>query len=732
MSIIIRKKDTGEVFDVLPGFKLEVKNTSPIFNDLGSKTVATSLPKTPNNSRLLSFANRIDIKNKPRFKMPVLVSSGSYMREGMLYLSSAYNSENTFGITIAFNEGIMYENMTDILLSDLSSLPVERKPISEFEDYFNELLTGKQMDDPLSIFRVCLKETTYTTEHSTESTNAEILNSTSYASDGNVKLDFPTSTYVIHDSKLVEIPVPYGYGITPFVKVWYVLEAIFKHFGYAIGQNPFKEHYQLKRLCVLNNLVGAIMEGILDYKQLLPKVSIKDFLQSLYARFGLKVFFNSNTNEVNLILLRDTFQNNDYRKMYLASYPDIDYSTPKQVKLSAAKNLEKSSSETDTYEEFLSKYNNIIGIYPGDDIWIKAGGVYYNAFTGLFHQMSTTNRNKKIMSSIHFDWNKKDENIEVEEITGTDECITMLSWSRYMPYFAVDPDLANLVLEIDGLESTTSENKTLAFAYDMGDTYTDNPDDRSISYGSIFPYSPLTDYNKQELLNDKDGNQMQYALTFVGEYGAFNQFFKEYDAFLRHSNHLVKFKSHTTIYELSDIRFDQKVIIGNHPLLLDKVDHDLGDNRMVATPQIEARTTRLYEPYNLDTEQALPVPEDIRYQWVLNDNQEQSIGDERKDVKAGLPQNNSLYHFVSLSDGEVTDDPNPPDETTFWFLPPTEYQYIHQAKVGERNHTCKVRFIHYYKIAEGDIGNTHWVDKSEVINKDVNYRSWFEPDPIEK
>ena len=97
MSIVIRKKDTGEIFDIPSDFSLEINITSPIFNNIGSKSVTTSIPRTPNNSRLLGYASRLDIDAKPISKIPVIVYDSTYMRRGMMYLSSAYNTTKGYG-----------------------------------------------------------------------------------------------------------------------------------------------------------------------------------------------------------------------------------------------------------------------------------------------------------------------------------------------------------------------------------------------------------------------------------------------------------------------------------------------------------------------------------------------------------------------------------------------------------------------------------------------------------
>lgn len=234
MSITIRKKDTGEVFDVPAGFTLEIKNTSPVFTKLGSKAVTSSLPKSPHNIRLFGYSNHPENSRKITEKMPVLVSFNSYHREGMLYLTKSYNTDKTFGITIAFNEGIMYEEMDVLQLNKLNNLPVINKQnVPDMIAWMNTLITEDGADEELSVFHVVLKEESY----GDGQINTPFLN---VYNPGTNSLFTSPYTTVIVDNTPRTIPVPEGYGISPFIRVWKVLELIFGHFGYKLNNTRLK------------------------------------------------------------------------------------------------------------------------------------------------------------------------------------------------------------------------------------------------------------------------------------------------------------------------------------------------------------------------------------------------------------------------------------------------------------------------------------------------------------
>lgn len=683
MSVIIKLKDTGEVFDVPVGFVMEIKNTSPIFNKLGSKTLSASLPLSVNNCRIIEFANRPDRRNKTRTKLPVILSFGSYVREGLLYFNGSTNTEYSFSITIAFNEGIMYEDMEDLELNQLNNLPIIRmNNIDAMISLMNEYSIEDGADEELSVFKIALKEESYKVDGTTTKPVRTYINNRYSNSIG--RLYSPKRITILYEGELREITVPEGFGISPFIRVWKVLELIFNHFGYKVGKNPFRQHFQLKRLCILNNVIDAIVGGVLDYKQLMPSVSVMTFLQSLYCRFGLKVFFDNAKNEVNLYLLKDIFDSQNTNQINTSSMMNIEEAVPKQLKLSAQRNLDKSQTETETYEEFLQRYNNTVSMSSLTSSK-QNGGVYYAYDSGLFYRASlkpklSDEQSIKIISSIQFDWNKNDKGYEIEEITSEDECLTMDAWGN-CPYYGIEPQLLNSDFTINGkyINHFSGENK-LAYVYDMGEAYYSySPYELSylgFKFGSIFTNDYKSVYSSLPRRHlDRRGNTYSYALTFVGEDGAYNQFFKQYDAFLRHSNNVVKIKAQIPVHQLSTINFASKILVENQLYLIDKLEHNLGE-QMSTEAVIEARTLRLYHPYDLDKDQYLPTPIPIAYQWVLrNDRSEYiqlKVDKLRREYATMFPGERILSEFYSITHDDIGDRENQLNE--YWMLPPTVEQ----------------------------------------------------------
>lgn len=722
MGVIIRKKDNGEIFDIPYDFALEINNTSPIFNELGSKSVTTTIPKTLKNAHMLGYMHRLDITNKPKNKIAVVVYDGAYTRDGMLYPSSASNTSKGYGITIAFNEGIMYEEMSNIKLTSLSNLPVIEKSSEDMIAYMNTLYTVDDMGSELTAFWAYLFEETYNSNIGDQYLYTHL----NHPNDTFTGLKMFESIELIIDSQKMDVPVPPGYGITPFIRVWRVLELIFDHFGYKISDNPFKTDYQLRRLCVLNNTTDTIVLNKIDYSQLLPDTTAVDFLKSLYCRFGLKVFVDGGTKTVRLRLLKDIFASTNLSPLSISSLPDIEYTEPKQLKLSAATNLDKAKPETDNFSDFLKKYNNTVGSYRETQVPLVSG-VVFSLLSGFFYQVSTVYENVKLLSSMHFEWDQQSDGIEYEELTSVDECITMDTVGSRIPYLGLKGNLLNSRLEVEDETQDVGSNNKLMFAFDMGNTYRWEGNNKIYNvqkWGSIFPYAyssksgSLNEYHK-----DRDGNEFHYSLIFIGENGCFNRFHAAYDAFLRHSNHTVKVEIHKPLFELSNLPYNNKYSVDHQPLFLDKFNYVLGRRKLAS---LEARTIRLYQPYDLSKDHYMPVPDPIKYQWSLFNNK----GDGNTgDIKAGVDAKRTSiieenehtpgYQFDSLVFLSVLEDNNPPTNKDFWYLPPTDREYNDNVTIGTTSHQCKIRCTYRYYL---------WnVAYTGPIDFFIAYRAWFIP-----
>lgn len=746
MNVIIRIINTGEVLDLFPKVALENTITSAFLSEDGSKAIPISLPITDKNTRIFAFTKRIDRARKGNKELDIIITKGSYSRKGKLYLSSSSNNEWSYSATIAYNEAILYDLQSKLKLTALPNLPVKVKELGELLAEMQDLLVIDDPHNPLTIFKVELKELgTYTSPDPIMGEREKIapftLNNWTQRGNDTAKLEVKTSILYPYDNEPLTIKAARGIGISPFVHVWYVIERIAEHYGYTMGENQLKEDPQLLRLTLLNNTADAIVGGFIDYKQLMPDVTISEFFQFLWARFGARIFIDGNTNTMNIKLVKNAINEKNISRLPISGLLNIEHAAPKQLKLTAAKNLENSSTETDSYEEFCTKYNNTIGNYWDDAYQEGIGGIMLDPSRGLYYHIpmakpSDDNNQAffKPISSVHFDWDKKDEGLEYTEISSPDECLTA-SWENddgRTIYYGLDFALRNSTMELNRKMEQRDEANKLAVCWDMGQYYYPKANgDRGVEqgwkFGSIFPDLPAFGGAKYYYI-DKDGIKFKYALTWIGKDGCFEHFWKEYDAVLRHSGDAVKGKINLQPFELSSLDISKPYIVDNQKILLQDYSYIIG-NVDVERQEFNAITLGLYLPYDLEKEQSHPRPDPILYKWALVTTKQKELDTELKKVIDGFVET-PLIKFVSCEWIEPIIDSSPPNMDGLAYYPPSKKDVEDGRKIGQSTHYMKATYLLKWKVwiednSTGEGSGSYWKDMELSNTLDLDYKAYF-------
>lgn len=286
------------VLDIPADFYPELSRTNPFLTSEGSQSVPFTIPASRGNLRKLGFPERLCPEYRPETKRPAILSDGNAWIKGTLYIESVNMLE---GITCTFytNEGRLYEQLKGYQLTDIpyenigKGLTVDQL-MSMFETEVRKT-TGKS-----NVYAICCAGTdmTFCTQKNTdpEKTNNEVdykllLNELLYNESGQAVLvgHKARKYYDGPGESANEISVPAGYGVTPFLRVKYVLECIFKHLGYIPDLDLFDTNVSLKNLVVLNNVADAcVKDGGVNPSILLPEVTAEEFISAVRRKFGVE------------------------------------------------------------------------------------------------------------------------------------------------------------------------------------------------------------------------------------------------------------------------------------------------------------------------------------------------------------------------------------------------------------------------------------------------------------
>ena len=587
------------IFDLPRDFSVEIENTSPIYTDKGSQTIASTLPATGHNLSMVDYIHRPDIRNAPKRDAAAVVTDGVYRRTGKLNITSV-STESGIVCNIGFDESLMYEAWKNVSLKELPGLPVIKYPegVAALARHLEEVMRYQTPAD-YHVFRIQVaSETLEETEY------PEFINP--IGSDGKTYalLKEARTERVVISGQAVDVRVPAGYGISPFLKVSRILEMIFSAYGFTLVENPFATDYQLSKMVVLNNVADTIVTGEIDYRNLMPDCTVNEFLDALFCRTGAKVYVNAGRKAV-IRLLKDSIgatASADWTPLK-ASEPEISYTPAKQLKLSAGTSFKEAEPAADSFEKFLKPYGGIITEFTGDRDVPDELYITYQPSTGRYYKRDIVNKKKKWISSDFFPWDKATPGVEYLEITGKDECVPMAFKTGLLtPGYLAGAVNINTTLRGVAKEQGEKKQTPLAFCFAMGKT------NQIIGAGALVEEyyfgSSLCRGPKGEYFQDPGGNVYRYSLVFRGEDGAFNRFFKEYDAVLRHADHVYAVQMNPDKAGLLKLDASRPVMLHGQRMMVESLKYAL-PLRKGRPCQVKLRSLKLLQPYDLDKEQEL-------------------------------------------------------------------------------------------------------------------------------
>ena len=236
------------------------------------------------------------------------------------------------------------------------------------------------------------------------------------------------------------------------------------------------------------------MTGILNYADLMPDCTIEDFLNALYVRFGLVYNVSSDTKTATLRLIRDIMEDEPAVDLSrnLTAEPLINYETARQIKLSAKNVFYRCRAFGGTvYEDYIKGNEKMVIRVSRFDPSQASVWLNYEKTTGNWYKWDSGNKKHTLSSSSFFNWDRKTENVEDEELA-SDDGMRVYGFCPERPSFPVLPGrvCAPLYLPEKPLPMMKrirkKEETPLSFAFAFTKAVTESTD---YSFGSILPYA---------------------------------------------------------------------------------------------------------------------------------------------------------------------------------------------------------------------------------------------------
>ncbi len=660
---------SGEVLDLPDSFSMEIEMLNPMFNDRGTQSIPATVPSTPRNVRLLGFPGRIDSLADPNDTAEkTTVTDGVYMQRGKMNVTEA-SSENGITFNIGLDNSTVYAECAVKQLADLSGLPVLKfeddsglTPVEHCLSRLSHLYRfADAASDDLAVFPVAV-------EH--DNSYWVMLNVPVEGENDPIEaMKQPRVVSRKIDGTLTDVTVPEGYGVTPFLRVWRVLELIFADMKLKITSNPFKADPELQRLVVLNNTVDAVCRGEIRYSELMPDCTVEEFFNALWARFGFVFNVDSATGEVNMALVKDILWEDTQLELlpYSVVRESITFNTPQYIKLSASNSLDGAAPACERFEDFVRNLNAdkfLLGDsvedwtpsgsgswsgdirddwwdydvddpdYPGPDIPDpeepdpdypdpdpddRDPSDYYASRARISTQIFD--------KSLAFEfgtcnWYRLDSNNGKTNKTST----SFFNWdpqpSGLEAYELTSPDECVPVCKVSTKgQKTGNPFSGLCPAYIAGSRHycsyikgsSDDDDSAStpLAFVQAFTVNNATigrivpEIENGRPVKLDDGSTPQLSLLFQFKDGLFATYWAQYDEYLRHGNRTVEFEARMPRTELSRINLLRPVSFKSVKCLVDKATYTLPGRKDIPV-RFELRTISPQGSYDIEAEQGIP------------------------------------------------------------------------------------------------------------------------------
>ena len=175
-----------------------------------------------------------------------------------------------------------------------------------------------------------------------------------------------------------EIPISLtpGYYISPFIRANYVLKRVFKHFGYELQENFFTRTEPFRKMVLVNNVIDVMVNGHIRIEDLLPDVSVSDFLSVFRKKFLCEFVSDEGTHQANIIFLRDVVDSTPVADLtrQMTEEPTLSYKTASDYKRVVLRSKHQADSDAeDSYDDL-------------KDMVAKNSGAYFNKVDGCFYK----------------------------------------------------------------------------------------------------------------------------------------------------------------------------------------------------------------------------------------------------------------------------------------------------------------------------------------------------------
>ena len=367
------------LLEVPQDIKFEIKAAHPFFSDEGSASIPVTIPASVPNSSMLGWPERIDRMTRFVRQTSAIAECGAFRKQCRVVAESASRGGG-ISLCLALEESEIYVEAGKKTLKELmmhgGHYPTNMTVINPIEAYHCGHKYGTYGGDfPFALFPVA----------SDVDGNGNVF---LFNQAGSEFMNAPARTVKIGDQS---VSVPEGYGVAPYMYLWYMINCVFKAAGFVMGANVFQDDEDLKLLVVVHNNADASCEyygtngtnWAFHFVNLLPDITLSELITWLRDKFGAVVV--NNAGVISIRLMRDLLtQAPDYDLTASQSSDEtLSYPEPSSLERSCDTSIQSAEPAAESIEQLRERHPSChnaasMGAITGTGLfYIPALGKYY-------------------------------------------------------------------------------------------------------------------------------------------------------------------------------------------------------------------------------------------------------------------------------------------------------------------------------------------------------------------
>lgn len=342
--------NNGEL-DLPADFSFEIELNNPFLSDEGDASIPATIPATPNNLKVLDNIHRVDRANRFMKTVPATLMAGAIQKHGQLIIDTL-SMKDGIAVSLAIENSDLYSQYKEKSLKEIFAAKVRDDWNQDISALANHLITvyfNRKTDD-FTIFPVAVapykENETKKYQYNNEREGNSLLWRARTVKEGDLTMS-----------------VTDGYGLSPFLYLYKMIDLLFQEMGYYVTHNCLdKDPY--RDIVLLNNCSDTIVKGVIRYSDLVPSCTLSEFIDFLFAKFGIHVRVDSTSKRVSVVTLQELFDSAPTMDITTKVVEELDITIEdtSRVVLSSVTSIDGTTPAAETFDKLLDKYGYYIEV----------------------------------------------------------------------------------------------------------------------------------------------------------------------------------------------------------------------------------------------------------------------------------------------------------------------------------------------------------------------------------